>query len=58
MSDLVCDGPKFEETKFESNGARESANEEYPVIKVEHIAQATTRSRSQVDRHCLDCGHG
>ena len=33
MSDSVYDRPKFEETKFESNGAMESANEEYAVIK-------------------------
>ena len=29
----MCDGPEFEGTKFESNGAMESASEAYPVIK-------------------------
>ena len=33
MSDSVYDRPKFEETKFESNGAMDSAIEDYPVIK-------------------------
>ena len=45
-SDSVYDGPEFEGTKFESNGAREFANEEYPDIKGGHIAQTTTRPRS------------
>ena len=36
--DLVCDGPKFGGTKLESNGAMESTNEEYPVIKGKHCS--------------------
>ena len=32
-SDSVCDRREFEGTKLESNGAMESTNEEYPVIK-------------------------
>ena len=31
--DSVCNRLKFEGTKLETNGAMESANEEYPVVK-------------------------
>ena len=35
--DPVCDRPKFGGTKLESNGAMESANEEYLVINGEAL---------------------
>ena len=35
--DLVCNRPKFEGSKLESNGTMESANEEHPVIKGEAL---------------------
>ena len=53
--DPVCDRPKFGGTGLKLNGAMESTNEEY---KGESTVQTTTRVRGQVDRHCLNCGHG
>ena len=54
----MCNRPKLEGAKLESNGAMESANEKLPVTKGEALLKLLQDLEIVVDRHCLDHGHG
>ena len=54
----MCNGPKLEGAKSESNGAMESDKWGTSSYKGESTAQIATRSGNWVDRHCLEHRHG